>query len=80
MHKNHNKQKSILITGASSGIGRALAVEFARRGYKLGLCARRLNRLQDIRYELRNITKVAISKLDITNYDEVRIILKKLNE
>jgi short-subunit dehydrogenase len=41
-------KKVIFITGASSGIGRALAVEFARRGASLGLLARRAEVLQEI--------------------------------
>jgi short-subunit dehydrogenase len=40
--------KVVLITGASSGIGRALAFELARRGAKLGLVARRKELLQEI--------------------------------
>jgi short-subunit dehydrogenase len=39
---------SVFITGASSGIGRALAGEYARRGATLGLVARRADRLQQI--------------------------------
>ena len=44
--------KVVLITGASSGIGRGLALELARRGAKLGLVARRNELLQEIAAEI----------------------------
>ena len=44
--------KVVLITGASSGIGRGLALELARRGAKLGLVARRKNILDEIVLEI----------------------------
>ena len=44
--------KVLLITGASSGIGRGLALELARRGAKLGLVARRRELLQDLVSEI----------------------------
>lgn len=40
--------KSIMITGASSGIGRSLAYEMAGRGYSLALAARRLDELRTV--------------------------------
>ncbi|MGE4349332.1 MAG: SDR family NAD(P)-dependent oxidoreductase [Candidatus Berkiella sp.] len=46
--KNSFKDKVILITGASSGIGAALAKEFAQEEAKLALLARRLNKLETI--------------------------------
>lgn len=46
------QDKVTLITGASSGIGEALAREFHRRGAKLVLAARRLDRLQTLSQEL----------------------------
>ena len=44
--------KAVLITGASSGIGRGLALELARRGAKLGLVARRKDVLDEIISEI----------------------------
>ncbi|HOF31190.1 MAG TPA: SDR family NAD(P)-dependent oxidoreductase, partial [Burkholderiaceae bacterium] len=43
------KNKTVVITGASAGIGEAMAREFARRGYHLGLTARRLDVLESLR-------------------------------
>ena len=47
--------KRILLTGASAGIGRDLARVFARRGYRLALTARRVERLEALAVELRAI-------------------------
>ena len=41
--------KTILITGASSGLGAGMAREFAAKGYNLALCARRLERRSEER-------------------------------
>ena len=48
------KGKIVFVTGASSGIGAATAMEFARLGAKLVLCARRLELLQAMEAELRD--------------------------
>ncbi|MBN1562892.1 MAG: SDR family NAD(P)-dependent oxidoreductase, partial [Anaerolineae bacterium] len=44
-------EKVVIITGASSGIGRALAYAFARRAAKIVLVARREDRLEAVRRE-----------------------------
>lgn len=41
-------RKNIVITGASSGLGKGMAIEFAKMGRNLGLCARRVERLEEL--------------------------------
>jgi short-subunit dehydrogenase len=45
----------VIITGASAGIGRALAVELGRRGARLALAARRADRLEELNRELGGV-------------------------
>ena len=70
--------ESVLITGASTGIGRAMAFEFSRRGYALGLCARRLEMLETIRDELSSENPVAIARIDVAELERVPDVLDKL--
>ncbi|WP_312970183.1 SDR family oxidoreductase [Acinetobacter gerneri] len=65
--------KTILITGASSGIGAGMAREFAQKGYNLAICARRLERLEQLKQELESTYQIrVIAKiLDVTQYDQV---------
>jgi short-subunit dehydrogenase len=44
--------KSILITGASSGLGAEMAKQFAALGYDLALCARRTERIEELKQEI----------------------------
>src|SRR5438876_1785 len=46
------KDQRVLLTGASSGIGRQLAKELAQRGARLALIARRTNLLEDLAAEI----------------------------
>ena len=45
-------RKNILITGASSGLGEMMARMFAAKGRNLALCARRVERLEELKLEL----------------------------
>ena len=62
-------QLRVLVTGASSGIGRAAAVEFARRGHLVFAAARREEVLADLAGATPNIEAVG---LDVTDTDSVR--------
>ena len=61
--------KTVLITGATSGIGRATALAFAKAGYDLLLCARRLEVLENMKaeFEPEYGIKVTPFALDVTN-------------
>lgn len=50
-----------MITGASSGIGRGLALELARRGAKLGLIARRVDALNELVSEIETMGSKAVA-------------------
>jgi short-subunit dehydrogenase len=65
---------TILITGASSGLGAEMARQFAERGHDLALCARRTERLDELRAEIiashPDVT-VSVKALDVNDHDAV---------
>ena len=70
-------QKKIWITGASSGIGKALAEKFALEGWKVAVSARRKEILDD----MANNKNISPYPLDVTNQDQVNnISLKIIND
>nr|WP_315277130.1 SDR family oxidoreductase [uncultured Acinetobacter sp.] len=74
--------KTILITGASSGIGAGMAREFAQMGYNLAICARRLERLQTLKQELESQfgIRVIAKTLDVTSYDQVFQVFREFKQ
>jgi len=63
-----------LITGASSGIGRDMARELSKKGYDLVLVARDLDKLQEVKNELK--TNIEVVSMDISDVENC----KKLHE
>jgi hypothetical protein len=69
--------RTVFITGASSGLGRQMAIEFARRGYQLALAARRVETLEALRDELEAThgCRVHVAALDVTDFESVEACL-----
>ena len=61
---------TILITGASSGLGAEMARQFAALGYDLALCARRTDRLEELAASLPSV-RVSVKALDVNDHDAV---------
>ena len=73
------QDKNVMITGASSGIGRGLAVELSRRGAKVGLVARRADTLTEVVNEIEAANGKALAvPADVTNAESVRAAADRL--
>ena len=70
-------KKVIWITGASSGIGRALAIKFANEGWVVAASARRENLLQELEKIIENIHSFP---LDVTNIDQCKNVFENIIE
>jgi len=75
--------RTTLITGASSGLGAELARQLAAHGCDLALCARRADRLEQLRDEITAAhpdRRVVIRRLDVDDHDDVFRAFGELDE
>lgn len=76
-------RKTILITGASSGLGEEMARQFAALGRNLALCARRTERLDALKQELEARhpgVRVSLKALDVNQYDDVFRVFREFEQ
>ncbi len=74
---------TVLITGASSGLGEEMARQFAARGCNLALCARRVDRLETLRDELtarHSGIDVQVAALDVTDEAAVGEVFRSFSQ
>lgn len=75
--------KTILITGASSGLGAEMARQFGGLGYDVALAARRTDRLEQLKAEIQAVDpqrRVALRALDVTDHEAVFAAFRELRD
>jgi short-subunit dehydrogenase len=76
-------RQKILITGASSGLGAGMARAFAAKGRDLALCARRTDRLDELKAELSQqypAINIAVAALDVNDHEQVPKVFAELSD
>jgi short-subunit dehydrogenase len=75
------KNKVVLITGASSGIGKETAIEFAKKGAKIILVARRKQKLESLEKDLQKFDVLTmICQCDVSNKSQVKKMSQEVLE
>ena len=72
--------KIALVTGATSGIGKATAELFAKQGNRIIICGRRTEVLEAVKTELSAYTEIFSLKFDVRNLEEVESAISSLPE
>ena len=75
------KNKVVVITGASSGIGEATAIKFAKKGANVILVARRKEKLLEVEKKISNYSGSSlICQSDVSNKEQVQQMAKNVLE
>ncbi len=74
------KNKIVVITGASSGIGEAAAEKFAKKGADIVLVARRKEKLDEVERKLSKYSvKILVQVCDVSDKEQVKQMSRKSN-
>ena len=69
------KNKVVIITGASSGLGKAVAIQFAKKDAKVVLAARRMEKLIELKEEINKFNPNCLAvKTDVTKEEDVKTL------
>ena len=73
------KDKVVVITGAGSGIGKSLAIQFANLGCHLAIADNSMDTLQETKKQITNITNnFSVHHLDVSNRNEVQLFVDEV--
>lgn len=73
------KNRVAVVTGASSGLGRQMAIAFAKQGASLAILARRKDRLESVKKEIEeNGSECLAIKCDVTNVENIKLAAQEI--
>lgn len=82
----HGQDIHVLITGGSSGIGKAIAIELVKYGFSITLLARNQEKLNEAKFEIEKLLKfenqkISVMSVDVSkDYTDVENVMKKAEE
>jgi len=78
MNRDFNHNQVVIITGASTGIGRSLALRLARTGAKVAIAARRVEKLEEVAAECRVLGgEVLVVPTDVSNESQCKVLVER---
>jgi NAD(P)-dependent dehydrogenase (short-subunit alcohol dehydrogenase family) len=70
--------KTAIVTGGGTGIGKSIAIEFARAGADVALCSRKLEHLEPVAQEIANLGRRTFAvALDVRQEDQVKALVER---
>ena len=81
MKQNAFQDEVVIVTGASSGIGKSLAIQLAAQGAKVAIAARRVDRLEGVAAECRSYgCEVLVVPTDVSDESQCKTLVEKTVE